>query len=591
MYFKFFIEHGTKNYALWRKKNGILSNIDKINIQKRISRFSSYPLFSFYLFGNIHEFFWNESINSLITQIYPNWDLHICLTSNDLDLNFKISQFFEINDSRISFSMLKNSDISFNYGRSFFESYFKPFLKKAKGDYIIFMRPGVLLSEESLFNMALEILQWPDLSMIYTDHDYIDDQDVHHSPSFKPDWSPEFFYSFDYIGDSVAFRKDKLLEQGGFENFKGKEIDKILIDLKKGLISKLDPASIHHIPRVLFHYKLVPEQFYSKQNKKFFNIFCKNKNLNFPIKTIKYNRESSQSSTLDNYPKVSIIIPSTLRPELLKPCIDSILERTDYPIFEIMIVISEIHIFDKRKVEYLKKISNNPRIKVLTYPEKPFNYSYVNNLGVFHSQGEILCLLNDDTEVISQNWLSEMVSWAIKKDIGPVGAKLYYPDRRIQHAGIILVPKGELHAFRFANEQSVSNVRLFSYQNYSAVTGACLVVRKELYLRVNGLDEDAFPISFNDLDLCLKLREIGFRTLWTPYAQLIHKESVSRGHDDSQEKEQRYKKELKIFQQRWKPYLDDDPSYNPNLSLILEDFSLAPKPRKRALLFTYGNEQ
>jgi GT2 family glycosyltransferase len=270
---------------------------------------------------------------------------------------------------------------------------------------------------------------------------------------------------------------------------------------------------------------------------------------------------------------VSLLIPTRNKLDILKPCVESILEKTTYKNFEIIILDNQST--DPDILAWFREIQTNHQVKVLLY-NHPFNYSAINNFGVCYAKGSIIGLINNDVEVISENWLSEMVTHSCRQEIGCVGAKLYYSNGQIQHAGVIL-GLGHVagHAHRFAERDADGYFgRLKLVQNYSAVTGACLLVRREIYEQVGGLNEQDLPVAYNDVDFCLRVQAAGYRNLWTPHAELYHHESVSRGEDDTPEKKARFDKEVAYMRNTWSKELDNDPCYNPNLSRLREDFSL-----------------
>ncbi|WP_206538882.1 glycosyltransferase family 2 protein [Legionella norrlandica] len=273
---------------------------------------------------------------------------------------------------------------------------------------------------------------------------------------------------------------------------------------------------------------------------------------------------------------MSLIIPTKDKVEILKKCVQSIIEKTTYLHYEIIIINNQS--VEEETFKFFDDLrTQKSNIKILDY-DHPFNYSAMNNYAVeHHCQGDIIGLLNNDVEVISPDWLSEMVSHAIRKNVGCVGAKLYYPNNTIQHAGIILGIGGVAgHSHKHFSDRSPGYFgRLFLIQNLSAVTGACLVVKKSIYQEVNGLNEDFLKVAFNDVDFCLKVRRLGYKNLWTPYAKLYHYESLSRGYEDTPEKMVRFSNEIKYMTETWGDILKYDPYYNPNLTLEAENFSFS----------------
>jgi GT2 family glycosyltransferase len=274
-----------------------------------------------------------------------------------------------------------------------------------------------------------------------------------------------------------------------------------------------------------------------------------------------------------NQPLVSLFIPTRDGYDVLHKCINSILEKTAYQNYEIIVLDNETTC--QRTLAYFEKIKKHKNISILEYPY-PFNYSAINNFGVKHAKGTIIGLINNDVEVISKGWLSEMLSHALRPEIGAVGAKLYYDNNSIQHAGVILGiggVAGHSHKYFHKDEYGYFS-RLKIVQNYSAVTGACLVVKKSLYEEVGGLDEENLTVAFNDVDFCMKLIDKGYRNLWTPYAELYHHESISRGSDESEEKKERFMKEVLFMKEKWKSRLKEDALYNRNLTNEHENFGI-----------------
>lgn len=278
-------------------------------------------------------------------------------------------------------------------------------------------------------------------------------------------------------------------------------------------------------------------------------------------------------------PKVTVIIPTRDGGPLLKKCIHSIFDGTVYENLEVIVVDNQSK--NRETVDFLQLLSKKSNVAVLRY-DLPFNYSSINNFAERRASGDVLCFLNDDVEAIEPGWLSEMVSHALRPDIGAVGAKLLYGDGFIQHAGVVMGIGGfASHAHRLypAAHPGYSG-RAVLVQNFSAVTGACLVMRRDVFRAIGGFDEDNLPVAFNDVDLCLRVREAGYRVLWTPYAVLHHYESYSRGDDQmTPEKRARFNREKNFMLSRWKTDLLNDPYYNQNLTLDREDFTIADFPR------------
>ena len=271
-------------------------------------------------------------------------------------------------------------------------------------------------------------------------------------------------------------------------------------------------------------------------------------------------------------PKVSLVIPTRDHAAMLRKCVGSILARTEYPNFEVLIVDNQSREDETRQC--FEELARDPRVRIAAY-DAPFNFSAINNFAVRQVDGELVGLVNNDIEVIAPGWLGEMASHALRPEIGAVGAKLYYGNDTVQHAGIILGiggVAGHSHKY-FRRSRNGYFGRLRLVQNVSAVTAACLVIRRATYEAAGGMDEANLRIAFNDVDFCLKVRALGLRNLWTPYAELYHHESVTRGSEDSPEKRERFRREVETMRSRWGAQLTSDPCYSPMLSLITEDFS------------------
>jgi GT2 family glycosyltransferase len=273
-------------------------------------------------------------------------------------------------------------------------------------------------------------------------------------------------------------------------------------------------------------------------------------------------------------PLVSLLVPTRDGVDILKPCVDRILSLTRYRHFELLILDNQSTC--PQTLAYLADVeARDSRVRVLRW-NHPFNYSAINNFGVRHANGDIIGMVNNDIEPINGDWLSEMVGQVLRPDIGCVGAKLYYPNGTLQHGGVILGLGGVAgHAHRFFPRQAEGYCgRLKLTQNLTAVTGACLLVRKDVFEEVGGLNEQKLAVTFNDVDLCLKVYKAGYRNLWTPYAELYHHESISRGADNTPKKRTRRLREMAYMRRTWSDLLNHDPAYNPNLTLAYEDFSL-----------------
>lgn len=515
-----------------------------------------------------------ECIESVLRQSYPHWQL--CL-ADDCSSQPHVRQVLEeyaAKDARIQVVFRpKNGHISAASNSA---------LELATGDWVAFLDHDDVLPEHALFFVVQAILEHPEAKFIYSDEDVIDIYGKRLFPHFKSDWNPDLFLSQNYICHLSVIPRSLVTAVGGFRTGVEGSQD---YDLFLRCLHHLKHHEIHHIPRILYHWRAIPgsaaldsnEKPYTTQAgiKALTDYFAEQGPGGVVINAGRYPNTYRVIWPLpDPPPLVSLLIPTRDKKELVETAVGSILDKTTYPNYEILIL-------DNGSVEpstlaWFDEIQHkDPRVRVLRW-DHPFNYSAINNFGVRHARGSIIGLINNDVEVISPDWLIEMVRHASRPDIGCVGAKLYYADGTIQHGGVILSIKGLAgHAHQhLPHDHPGYFARLHSVQNLSAVTAACLLVRKSVYEQVGGLDEDDLKVAFNDVDFCLKVREAGYRNLWTPYAELYHHESLSRGNEDTPEKQARFRHEVETMKSRWGEKLQRDPYYNPNLTKDREDFSI-----------------
>ncbi len=425
---------------------------------------------------------------------------------------------------------------------------------------------GAVLSPSALFWVAHQLRQSPDCLWIYGDHDLLDERGKRHSPNFKPDWNETLLHSQNYIGWCGLWR-----EQGSslvpFDTV-------ACYHWWLQLAQRCEPNRIVHIPTLMMH---LPATVLSLND---FDALT-NKETSLPsgvtVEAAAHAICRWHWPLPSQLPLVSVIIPTRNGLAHLRPCIESLVHKTRYPNIEILVMDNQSDEVDT--LAYLAHIEEVYAVRVISY-DQPFNYSAINNLAVSEARGDVICLLNNDTEVISADWLNEMVSHLLRPGVGVVGAKLYYGNGLIQHAGDAVGPGGcadHLHNGLAANEPGYQR-RAASAQELSAVTAACLLTHRDLYMALGGLDEEHLPIAFNDVDYCLRVRDAGWRIVWTPFAELYHHESVSRGKDVSRQQIVRAKAELRYMKKRWRNVLKHDPAYNPNLSYERPDFSLSRAP-------------
>lgn len=506
--------------------------------------------------------FFEELVDSLIEQTYTNWEL--CLADGSNEKNEKLKSIYE-KDERIKYKFLgENKGISGNTNEA---------LALATGDYIALLDHDDLLPKFSLYEIVKCINNHPEVEFIYSDEDKFEELGgKRYDPYFKSDFAPDTLRANNFICHFSVFRKDLMDKLGGFRSeFDGAQDYDILLRMSE------ETKNIIHIPKILYHWR-VHELSTAKSGgtAKPYAYEAGVKAVQAHIDRLGLKGKVEHGKTLGTYkinyeiignPKVSIIIPNKDYISTLKVCLKSIDKLTTYENYEIIIV--ENNSEQQETFEYYKKIDGKNKIKVVYYPEKEFNYSKIINFGVKNSTGEYIVQLNNDTELLTKNWLEEMLGFAQREDVGAVGAELFYPDKTIQHAGIIIGIGGVAgHVFKniphnmhgyFSKDAMI--------QNMSAVTAACIMTPKSIYDEVGYMDEK-FKVAFNDVDFCLKIREKGKLIVYNPYVQFLHYESKSRGFEDTPEKQARFKNEIDRFYEKWQGFLDKgDPYYNINLRL------------------------
>lgn len=419
----------------------------------------------------------------------------------------------------------------------------------------------------------------PDTRLFYTDYDHRAEDGSLNDPMILPGWNRDLLTSFPYFGDVFMVKREAFVSAGGFGDEKYHRNWALMLKLSRAC----KRSEIGRLCGIYFHLarkrKLLPSEEADCEAeallKKHLDETGENATVSRAPGMKGWRLQYDIPSENGVYPKVSLLIPTRDGVEVLSTCIDSILEKTEYPNFEIIIL--DNHSEEPETLEYFKDIREKG-CRVVSCPGE-FNYSQINNRGSMEADGTLLGFLNNDLEVIDGSWLSEMVAQAMREKIGAVGAKLLYPDGTLQHAGVLIgVGHVAAHAFRlFDNDPENGPLRAHVIQNYSAVTAACLLVRREIFKQVGGFDDVDLSITNNDVDLCIKIREAGYRNIYTPFATLMHHESATRGPEDTPEKWERYTSEVEYMWKKWPAILIDDPAYNRLLTRFKEDFSLASK--------------
>ena len=523
---------------------------------------------------NTPEKFLREMIDSVVTQTYKNWELCLADGSDDKHTDVgRICQEYIEKDSRIKYQKIeKNLGISGNTNVCF---------SMATGNFIGLFDHDDVMHPSLLFECVKTVCE-KDADYVYTDEatftsPNLDDLIVLH---FKPDYSPDNLRANNYICHFSMFDADLLKKTGLFRpEYDGSQDHDMILRLTE------EAKHVCHIPKILYYWRSHPNSVAADIGAKTYAIDAAKRAVHDHMRDY-YGIEVEVESTrafptifqikypINGEPLISIVIPNKDHVEDLRRCITSIEKKSTWKNYEIVVV--ENNSVEQSIRDYYKELESDPKVKIVTY-EGGFNYSRINNVGVKETKGEYLLFLNNDTEVISPDWMEQLLMYAQRKDVGAVGAKLYYADNTIQHAGVVIGlgahrSAGHTH-YKMPRQHLGYMGRLCYAQDVTAVTGACLMVKKSIYEEVDGLDE-SFTISLNDVDLCLKIREKGYLNIFTPFAELYHYESKTRGMEEG-EKLRRYERECAHFRDKWKEQLDaGDPYYNPNFSLDYSDFTL-----------------
>ncbi|MFZ2976081.1 MAG: glycosyltransferase [Candidatus Moraniibacteriota bacterium] len=542
--------------------------IDYRNIEKEIKYLSYKPKVSIILpVYNTDEIFLRKAIFSVLYQYYENWELCIIDDKSDKIIIKKILNEFKNRDHRVKVLYLDdNLGISGATNKG---------VEMATGEFIAFLDHDDELEPEALYENIKLLNKNKELDLIYSDDDKIDENGFRYDPQFKPDWSPELLLSYCYISHFKFLRKSIFIDLKGFRSeFDGSQDFDFLLRLAEVT------EKIGHIPKILYHWRSIPGSVaYSTIEKpasiRLGQVAVQEALDRRGIKATAVIPDFAEKSRIGVYKlkfnpkdyqeKVTIIIPTKDNIPLLKRCIDSIKEKTNYSNYEILVINNNS--IEKETFQYFK----NEKISVIDIKTYKFNFSKINNLAVDKINSELILFLNNDTEIISSNWLLEMVgSISVDKKIGAIGAKLIYADNRIQHAGVVLGlndnSAGHAHKLMNRNDSGYLSYALV-LKNYSAVTAACLLTKKSLFKTVDGFNEKDLAVSYGDVDYCLKILEIGSRIVYNPSAILYHHEGKTRGFGDNLN-------ELNYFKNTWKKYIKSDPYYNINLSLSNEQFRI-----------------
>lgn len=527
---------------------------------------------------NVEPRWLGAAVDSVRTQFYPHWELCIADdASTNAETRDALDAIARLGDRRIRMlRMARNSGIAIASNEA---------LKLATGDYVGLLDHDDALTRDALFEVVRQIVA-TDPDLIYSDEDKLDDSGRHVEVHCKPDYSPDYFFSINYICHFAVLRRELLKQIGGFRaGFDGAQDYDLLLRATERT------SRIAHIPKVLYHWRRIPGSTASTSaakpqtsdaGRRALAESIDRRGIEASVEAGPYPNTFRVRRTIAGEPLVSILIPFRDKPKLLDTCVSSILAKTRYPHYEILCIDNGSS--EAQTPDLLERLTRcDARVRVVRH-DAPFNYSAINNFAAAQARGTHLLFLNNDTGVISEEWLDAMLEHSQRPEVGVVGARLWYEDGTIQHAGVIVGPGGVAghgHLFLPGDDPGYfARIRLV--QNLSAVTFACAMTRREVFAELGGLNERELKIAFNDVDYCLRAREAGYLVVYTPYALLHHYESKSRGYEDTPEKQARFAAEIRYMQKRHATLLEHgDPYYNPRLSLTN---SFCPDPAYAAEL-------
>ena len=552
------------SYEDWISKYDALQTADLTRIREQIESYERKPRFSILMPVSAATPYLRTAIESVRAQLYPFWQLIIVADKSLADEARRLAG----RDRQIEVrARSEDEEIADALNTA---------LVSAEGEFVLTLGSEDSLAPTALYFMALTLNLHPEARLLYSDEDRLDAAGLRADPHFKSDWNWELLLGQNFVAQLTVIRAD-LARAHGYRTGLDAARD---YDLLLRCAESAEPEQIHHVSRVLYHRRAVrssPEEEVSAVRQHLERL-----RIQAEVSLVESGEEVRRVSyhLPAEPPSVSIIIPTRDRVDLLRPCVQSILEKTAYRAFEIIVIDNGSR--ESAVLDYLAVIAHDPRVRVLPRDEE-FNYSRLTNHGVQKSEAEFVLLMNNDVSVIEPGWLDEMVGQAIQPGVGAVGARLLYPDNRVQQAGVIL--GAGVHGVAEVAHRGIARSaaghfsRALLAQEVSAVGAACMLVKRALYLQVGGFDEEHLKVAFNDIDFCLKLRTRGARIIYTPWAELYHHEHASRGTEYTEANEQRFIGEIHFMKEKWGDTLTKDPFYNPNLSLERDFYTLAFPPR------------
>lgn len=549
-----------------------LSGRVRSGIKREIGSFKSKPLISIIVpTFNTPPKYLRKCILSVKKQLYPNWELCIYDDASQNQSTIREIKYWESRDPRIK---IKFGDENQHISGASNEA-----IKMTSGDFVGLLDHDDELSPDALFEVVKRLNEQPDLDLIYSDEDKLEENGKRSDHHFKPDFNLDYLLSICYIGHFAVIRKS-LGDQIGWlrKGYEGSQDHDLFIRLAD------KTARISHIPKILYHWRKIrgstassskQKDYYVNASRRAISDYLKRNNIDGKVETVNIGIPTYRiKRKIIKNELVSIIIPFKDKVDYLRSCVNSIIEKTTYPNYELILVSNNSK--EDETFNYLKWASKKyENVNWFEY-NVPFNYSQINNWATSKAQGPYILFLNNDTEIIDGDWLNAMVEHIQRPEVGAVGAKLLYSDKTVQHAGVILglgSVAGHAHK-RFKSYEPGYAARLQTIQGLSGVTAACLLTKLKVHKAIGGFNEKDLAVAFNDVDYGLKIRKMGLSIIYTPFACIFHHESISRGFDTTREKKLRASKEAKYMKKIWGDKLYSDPAYNTNLTLAAEDFSI-----------------
>ena len=566
-----------RRYAEWVQQYDTLTAADEEAIRRHAGSLASRPLLSVLVpVYNPSPAGLRACIESVRRQLYPHWELCLVDDASSDPAVHDILREYDAADERIRVTYRKHNGhiaAASNTG-----------LETVAGSHVALLDHDDELAPHALFLVAVEVNRHPGAVVIYSDEDKLDTRGRRYAPYFKPDWNPELLRAQNYVSHLGVYSTRAVREAGGFrEGFEGCQD----WDLLWRVAERAPPSGVRHIPHVLYHWRAGHGSTARTVRAKTYSLEAGRRTLAEHVARMGWRAEVVPAlegfwrlryALPDPPPLVSVIVPTRDNHHMLKRCVDGLQHQTAYRPLEILVVDNGTGEpgFDAA-IGYGKRGSP---VTVVRAPET-FNYGALNNRAAAQAKGKVLVFLNDDVAVRRPDWLDEMVSVAVRPDVGVVGAMLYYPDGAIQHAGIVLGVHGvAAHCYAGKLRGHTGQFgRCALAQNLSAVTAACCCLRKSVFEEVGGFEQEHLQVAYNDVDLCLRIEAKGYRNVWTPFAELTHVESASRGPDTDSENRARLNRESEYMQRTWGERLRHDPAYSPNLTLEDYPFTLAFPPR------------